>query len=474
MARTLRLNQRPLGVVPTGRKRVVGGSKLLRDLDVFHGHSEVVHILVALCARGNVLQGGIRVERAGIGVGVAVELAAVGVKWLGIDEGLERVDAGVVAWIVTTFRPSRFRVFEVLVGLDVLLQVVIPNKLGLAARNRTHQVPLRRVQGPRDLVDRRRGPPTAPIIHRPGHLEMDVPNVVLEVRLAREALPAAPRHVPLRQVLRLPDVHLPAHEPLPLVRGPYVDVQIRPLGEPLPAPHPLALQPPRLRRRLAPRRMLHLHVPSEVMLRATGKLAEDAVRVLLAHVVLQLRRDREADRRPVLPAHLAPELELAVLAILVVPEGPRRVVGRGAVGFGAEEGREVQVVLADVSLEGGFLAEGLRAGAVGCALEAGLVLGVDRRLVAPEAGRGAEGRVAAGLVAGVFPFAGVDVGDVLLEVLLLDVRLGAPFVGALVGALPGVRPLVDGEARGPTEGLVAAGEGAEEVLRLRGGPREVG
>lgn len=70
-----------------------------------------------------------------------------------------------------------------------------------------------------------------------------------------------------------------------------------------------------------------------------------------------------------------------------------------------------------------------------------------------------------------FPLAGVDVGDVLLEVLLLYVRLGAPFVGALVGALSGVGPLVNGEARGPAEGLVAAGKSAEEVLRFRGGSR---
>lgn len=66
------------------------------------------------------------------------------------------------------------------------------------------------------------------------------------------------------------------------------------------------------------------------------------------------------------------------------------------------------------------------------------------------------------------PLAGVDVRDVLLEVFLLDVRLGAPFIGALVGALSGVGPLVDGEARGPAEGLVAARESAEEVLRFRG------
>ena len=68
-----------------------------------------------------------------------------------------------------------------------------------------------------------------------------------------------------------------------------------------------------------------------------------------------------------------------------------------------------------------------------------------------------------------FALAGVDVGDVLLKVLLLDVRLVAPFVGAPVGALAGVGSLVDSEARGPAEGLVAAGKGAEEILRLRGG-----
>lgn len=67
------------------------------------------------------------------------------------------------------------------------------------------------------------------------------------------------------------------------------------------------------------------------------------------------------------------------------------------------------------------------------------------------------------------PFAGVDVSDVLLEVLLLDVGLVAPFVGALVGALPCMGPLVDGKARGPAEGLVAARESTEEVLRFRGG-----
>ena len=72
--------------------------------------------------------------------------------------------------------------------------------------------------------------------------------------------------------------------------------------------------------------------------------------MLLTHVVLELRLDRESDRRPVLSAHLAPELELAVLAVLVVPEGAGRVVGRSALGLRAEEGREAEVVLADMSL----------------------------------------------------------------------------------------------------------------------------
>jgi len=156
---------------------------------------------------------------------------------------------------------------------------------------------------------------------------MDVPHMILEVGLACEITTAPSLDRPLLKTVGFSKVHASTGEPEALMGHANMDVEVRPLGEPLVATLPGALEIlPIVGRHPA---VVDFDMPVQIVFGIAPEGTEDTVHMLITHVSLKQRFARETDSRGRTRgpwALFTPKLVLCMLSVHMVPESARRIV----------------------------------------------------------------------------------------------------------------------------------------------------
>lgn len=184
--------------------------------------------------------------------------------------------------------------------------------------------------------------------------------------------------------------------------------------------------------------MLHLGVCLHCVSGGEDLVTEGAADVSLLHVVHELLSRREANSvlgivGEAVVALVTPVLEIGMLLFDMASQRRGRVEASATSGILTDKAGHLEMLGANVALQSLVLAERLVAGGVLAAAKAFLSL-VDE-LVASKTGAGQKALSALGFLADMLAFSGVGSAEMLLQVLLLEVRLVASIVGAHEGSL---------------------------------------
>lgn len=365
-----------------------------------------------------------------------------------------------------------------MLGLHVLVQLLISEEPGVTSRHGAGHLSSPPLRNARDLVEEV-DVASLPYVgcafglwSRPA--EMDMQSVLLAFELAEEGLAASLLGpVPQLETSTLPGVHLSADEANALVCRLVVRLHVRPLGELLLAALECALD--RLAVLNGQAGVVDLHVLVELVLAGEFDLAEDAINMFVSDVGLEENLCGEANWLSTLAVwcvggcfgtFVAPKPDFSMLAIGMSLQCICRVVGAAAAFSDAEECLLAQVLGANVSLQRVMLAKRHVATFVAPA-SVSLFSFVDQGMASQLRACG-EAPSAARLLAHVLSLLGVGADDVLLQMLGFCIRLVAVLVCAYEGAVLVVRADVGGQACGPVEGFVAAGDCALEGLVFGG------